>query len=301
VSFEESLEGASEAIGTWNAHNTDRVRMWASASRLLNPNPADPVFDEDNVKYARPQAEGIRRIMDEHDVGFTVHAYGTAVKFLDEEGIPLLGPKTVLAHCWPLDVESVDILARTNTRVAHCPRAHRIYLYEGRCPVPEMIDAGVVVGFGSDFCGLDRNWSLWEDIFFSPRLHRKIKHDANYMPVGKVLEMATIDGARALGLDDRIGSIEAGKDADIIVVNMFKPHTVPFFMETQRLAYFSRAADVETVMVQGDILMENREVKSVDEDEVLRWAEEEAKQTVRLFDLEPLMQLPDRYWSHASL
>ena len=121
------------------------------------------------------------------------------------------------------------------------------------------------------------------------------------MPVGKVLEMATIDGARALGLDHRIGSIEIGKDADIIVVNTWKPHIVPLLgsMTTQRLAYFARGEDVETVMVQGNILMENGKVLTVDEDELLEWADAEAKHTVEVFGLEPLMQRNDRYWKSA--
>jgi cytosine/adenosine deaminase-related metal-dependent hydrolase len=120
------------------------------------------------------------------------------------------------------------------------------------------------------------------------------------MPVGKVLEMATIDGARALGMDDIIGSIEPGKQADIIIVNMFRPHTVPFFMEVHRLGYYTRGSDVETVLVGGKILMEDRKVLSVDETEVLEWADEEARHTVGLFGLGPLLEQGDHYWNTSS-
>lgn len=213
----------------------------------------------------------------------------------------LLGPRTVLAHCWPIDMESVGILAETDTRVAHCPRAQRVYLYEGRCPVPELIDAGVTVGLGSDFVGSDRSWNMWEDIYFAPRLHRRLKNDPTRMPVGKVLEMATIDGAKALGLDHRIGSLEAGKDADIILVNMWTPHAVPLAhsMVTHRLAYYARGQDVETVICQGQVLMENHKVLSVDENEILEWADAEARHTVEVFGLEPLMQRSAHYWGAA--
>ncbi len=300
VTMEETFEKTEEAIATWNARNDSRVKLWISVSRLLNENPNDPVYDPANAKYIRPQAEGVRRIMEKYGVGFHVHAYGTAAKFIEKEQLGLLGPKTVLAHGWPFDMESVEIIARTGTHVAHCPRAHRVYLNKGRLPVPELIDAGVAVGLGSDFCGMDRSWNLWEDIYLAPRLHRRMKLDSHLIPVGKVLEMATIDGARALGMDDRIGSLEAGKDADIIVVNLFTPHAAPFFMETQRLAYFARGSDVETVMVEGEILMENHKVLSVDEEEILDWADEEARQTVSVFGLEPLMEINDRYWKHES-
>jgi cytosine/adenosine deaminase-related metal-dependent hydrolase len=206
----------------------------------------------------------------------------------------------VFGHGWPFDLESVEILARTDTRIAHCPRAQRVYLNKGRLPLPELIDAGVTVALGTDFCGIDRNWNLWEDIYFSPRLHRRKLIDETLIPIGKILEMATIDGARALGMDDRIGSIEPGKEADIIVVNLFQPHNVPFFMEVHRLAYYTRGSDVETVIVGGQILMEDRKVLTVDENEILDWAEEEARQTVRVFGLEPLMQRDDHYWRDAS-
>jgi cytosine/adenosine deaminase-related metal-dependent hydrolase len=245
--------------------------------------------------------DALQRVVEAHDVGFHVHAYGTAVKFMKERAPGLLGSNTVLGHCWPIDMESAGILAETDTRVAHCPRAHRIYLFEGRCPVPEMIEMGVTVGLGSDFVGSDRTWNLWEDIYLSPRLHRRLKNDATLMPVGKVLEMATIDGAKALGLDHRIGSLEPGKDADAIIVNMWTPNSVPLFgpMTTHRLAYYARGQDVETVIVQGEVLMEDHKVLSVNEAEILEWADAEAKHTVKTFGLEPLMRRDDHYWNSA--
>lgn len=137
VSLEETFDKTAEAIGTWNARKDSRVKLWVSASRLLNENPNDPVYDPQQQKYIRPQAEGIREIMEKFGVGFHVHAYGTAAKFLDENDFGLLGPRTVFAHGWPFDLESVEILARTDTRVAHCPRARRVYLNKGRLPLPE--------------------------------------------------------------------------------------------------------------------------------------------------------------------
>ena len=122
-------------------------------------------------------------------------------------------------------------------------------------------------------------------------MHRRLFNDPTKMPVGKILEMATIDGAKALGMEDRIGSLEPGKDADIIMINMWKPHIVPSFekMTTQRVAYFARGSDVEFVMVAGRVLMENRRALSVDENEVLEWADAEARHTVDVFGLKPMM------------
>src|SRR3954466_7902185 len=107
-----------------------------------------------------------------------------------------------------------------------------------------------------------------------------MKLDPSLLPVGKTLEMATIDGAKALGMDDRIGSLEVGKDADIILINLYSPHAVPMAMETSRIQAMVRGADVETVMVQGQILMEERQVKTVDEADILEHANREALHTV---------------------
>ena len=301
VSFEESLEKMDETIGTWNRTKNDKVQMWASVSRLLNENPNDPLYDAANAEYIQPQIDALQRVVKDRGVGFHVHGFGTDIKFMQERAPDLLGPKTILGHGWPIDMEAVDILAKTKTSVAHCPRAQRVFSHKGRMPLPEMIDAGVVVGLGTDFTGADHSWNLWEDIYFGPRLHRRLRNDPTLIPVGKMLEMATIDGAKALGLDDRIGSLEVGKDADIIVINMWKPHIVPLFdkMTTQRIAYFARGEDVEVVMVQGRILMEDRRVLSVDENEIMEWADAEARHTVKVFGLEPMMQRNAHYWKSA--
>ena len=107
---------------------------------------------------------------------------------------------------------SVEILAETDTRVVHCPRARRVYFFKGRLPIPELIEAGVLVGLGSDACGMDRPYdSIWEDMFMAPRWQRLELNDPNLIPSGKLLEMATIDGARIVGMDDITGSIEVGQ------------------------------------------------------------------------------------------
>ena len=301
VSLEESFDKTAEAIATWNGRNDSRVKLWVSVSRLLNENPNDPVYDPANAKYVRPQAEGVRKIMDDYGVGFHVHAYGTAAKFLAENDFGLLGPRTVFAHGWPFDIESAEIIARTGTRVAHCPRARRVYLNKGRLPLPELIKLGATVGLGSDACGMDRPFdSILEDAFMAPRWQRLEFNDPNLLPPGKTLEMATIDGAKALGMDDRIGSLEVGKDADIIVINLNTPHSMPLGMVPSRIHAMARGADVETVLVEGQVLMEDRRVLTVDETEILERAQAEALHTVDVFGLRPLMEPSAHHWGHST-
>ncbi|MFM9886355.1 MAG: amidohydrolase family protein [Burkholderiales bacterium] len=302
VTLEETFEVTDETIGRWNrAHPGGRVKMWVAVSRVLNENFADQVFDPQNEGLIRPQAEGIRRIMDKHDVGFHVHGMGTTAEYCHDADLGLLGPKTVFGHGWPFNMRSVEILAKTDTRVVHCPRARRVYYFKGRLPIPELIDAGVLVGLGSDACGMDRPYdSIWEDMFMAPRWQRLALHDPHVVPSGKLIEMATIDGAKIVGMGDTTGSIEVGKEADLIIVNMAKPHLMPMAMETSRIAHLARGADVETVLVQGEVLMENRKVLKVNESDVLEWAQAEAEHTWEVFGLHPMLQPSARHWGYAQ-
>jgi cytosine/adenosine deaminase-related metal-dependent hydrolase len=302
VTLDETFEATEETIGRWNnAHKGGRVKMWVAVSRILNENFADQVYDPQNESLIRPQADGIRRIMDKHDVGFHAHGMGTTAEYCYDADLGLLGSKTVFGHGWPFNMRSVEILAETDTRVVHCPRARRVYFFKGRLPIPELIEAGVLVGLGSDACGMDRPYdSIWDDMFMAPRWQRLELNDPNILPAGKLLEMATIDGARIVGMDDITGSLAPGKEADLIIVNMWKPHLVPLWMETSRLAQLARGADVQTVMVQGEILMEDRKVLTVDEDELLEWAQKEAEHTWDVFGLHPILQPSAHHWGYSQ-
>jgi 5-methylthioadenosine/S-adenosylhomocysteine deaminase len=302
VSMEETFEATDHAIGTWNnSHPGGRVIMWVAVSRILNENYADQVYEPENEPLIRPQAAGIRKIMDKHNVGFHCHGMGTTAEYCYDADLGLLGPKTVFGHGWPFGPRSVEILAETDTRVVHCPRARRVYFFKGRLPIPELIDAGVLVGLGSDACGMDRPYdSIWEDMFLAPRWQRLELNDPNVIPSGKLLEMATIDGAKIVGLDSVTGSLEPGKEADIIIVNMWKPHLVPLAMATSRIAHLARGSDVETVMVQGQILMEDRKILCVDENEILEWAQAESEHTCQVFGLDPMLTPSVHHWGYSQ-
>jgi cytosine/adenosine deaminase-related metal-dependent hydrolase len=137
-------------------------------------------------------------------------------------------------------------------------------------------------------------------MFLGPRWQRLELNDPNVIPSGKLLEMATIDGAKIVGLDSVTGSLEPGKEADIIIVNMWKPHLVPLAMQTSRLAHLVRGSDVETVLVQGQILMEDRKVLCVDENEILEWAQAESEHTCEVFGLDPMLTPSVHHWGYSQ-
>jgi cytosine/adenosine deaminase-related metal-dependent hydrolase len=122
---------------------------------------------------------------------------------------------------------------------------------------------------GSDASAPDRSFDMFRHMFQCMRYHRRHYRDSRVLPAGKVLEMATIDAAKAMGLDQELGSIEAGKRADIILIDAYRPHLYPLNMAADRVAYYANGNDVDTVLVDGEILMEDRVVKTVDEAEVL--------------------------------
>ena len=168
-----------------------------------------------------------------------------------------------------------------------------------RCPVPELMDAGVKVMLGSDASAPDRSFDMFRHMFQCMRYQRRHFRDSRVLPPGKVLEMVTVDAAHALGLGNELGSLEPGKRADVVIVDAFRPHMYPLNMEVDRVAYYANGNDVDTVIVDGEVLMEDRVVKTVDEAEVLETAQEEAEATIDRNDLRHLLDYTDRYWGHS--
>jgi cytosine/adenosine deaminase-related metal-dependent hydrolase len=223
------------------------------------------------------------------------HTRGT-IKFCHEE-LGFTGPEAVFSHSTELTDEEIKICAETGTKIAHNPSA--VASIMGRCPVPELIDAGVTVVMGSDAGAPDRSYDMFRHMFQCMRYHRRHYRDADVLPPGKILEMTTIDGAKSFRMDDQIGSIEPGKKADVILVDLNKPHFYPLNMYVDKVTYFANGNDVDTVIVDGEILMENRVVKSVDEQQVLDDAQEQLEATLGRIDASKLFDTTENYWGKS--
>ena len=225
------------------------------------------------------------------------HSRGS-VKYADER-FGILGPDVLLSHATGLTEEEIQICRRTDTRISHNPSA--IASIRARCPATELMDAGVTVMLGSDGVAPDRSYDMFRHMFQAMRYHRFFFRDDTVLPPGKVLEMVTIDAARALGMEKELGSIEAGKKADIILIDMFKPHLYPLNMPVYRVAYYANGNDVDTVIVNGEILMEGRQVRTVNEAEVLELAQREAELAIRRTGLESLLAIPPKFWKATKM
>ncbi|SHN72169.1 amidohydrolase [Desulfitobacterium chlororespirans] len=199
--------------------------------------------------------------------------YGkTPVQWLEELG--LFGGHVVAAHCVHLTEEDQEIMAQSKVFVAHNPESN-MKLNSGTAPIPELRSRGVVVGLGTDGTSSNNNLDMFGEMR-SAAFQQKLVKGATALPAYEVLQMATVDGARTLGLHD-VGVLAPGYKADLISINFDQPHFYPRFSIPAHLVYVAHAGDVRTVMVDGKILMQERQLMTIDIKRVCREVERRAK------------------------
>ncbi len=199
-------------------------------------------------------------------------AYGkTPVEYLDELG--LLSEKLTAAHSVWLSDNDLKIYKNRGVRVAHCPISN-MKLASGAAPLKQMMELGITVGLGTDGAASNNTLDLFSDMRACALLHKVNNYDPTAISAKEIVKMATIDGAKVLGEEKEIGSLEIGKKADIITINLDKPHLTPIYDPYSHLIYCVNGEDVENVIVNGKIIMKNREVKTLDEEKILKQAGE---------------------------
>jgi cytosine/adenosine deaminase-related metal-dependent hydrolase len=183
----------------------------------------------------------------------------------------VVGPNVVMVHMVHVADREIDLLASTGTNVIHCPSTTLKLNYElsSKGRFPEMLKQGVNVAIGSDASDCSNFADMVRTMYLAAVLPKDYRNDAGVSCAETAIEMATINGAKAIGMDKVIGSLEIGKKADVIVINMHRPEWYPNYSEVQNLVYSASGDSVETVFVDGRIIMENRRVLTVDEDEIL--------------------------------
>ena len=180
----------------------------------------------------------------------------------------LLGPDLLAAHCVQVDATDLDLLAASDTKVSHNPCSN-LYLGSGFAPVPAMQRRGITVGLASDGPASSSNHSMLQAMKFAALLHKGVHRDPEIMTAEKALEMATIDGARALGMADSIGSLEVGKRADVVVLDMSNLCVTPLHAAVSALVYSQRGDEVRDVYVDGRLVVEDGALVTVEARDVL--------------------------------
>jgi 5-methylthioadenosine/S-adenosylhomocysteine deaminase len=188
------------------------------------------------------------------------------VVYLDSLG--LSGRHVVLAHCVHLDAAEFEILARTRTNVAHCPSSN-LKLGSGIAEVSKMLNAGISVSLGADGAACNNRLDMFTEMR-TMALLQKALHGPEAIPANLALRIATIEGARALGLEQEIGTLEAGKRADLIAVNLNTLHSMPYADDpVSAVVYSAQTSDVVTVIIDGQLMMKDRRLITLDEESVL--------------------------------
>ncbi|MBT3358362.1 MAG: amidohydrolase family protein [Rhodospirillales bacterium] len=288
VSFGQQMETCETLIDRWNGKNDKRTNIC-----LILPVYGRDGDETGNWSDVEDVAREIADLRQRKGVLFTQDGHRSGSIAIARD-LGLLGPHAFLSHSVDLTEDDMRAARETDTRIVHNPSAIMSVL--GRCPAPELIDQGVTVILGSDASAPDRGYDMFRHMAQCMHYHRRHFRDPAYMPPGKVMEMATIDSAKALGLDDELGSLETGKRADVVLVDMRKPHLYPANMPVTRLAHFANGADVDTVIVEGRVLMKSRKVLCVDEDEILDEAQRETEAALERTGLGHLIIEPDDYW-----
>jgi len=197
------------------------------------------------------------------------------VQYLERIGV--LGPDVVAAHCIFVDDADRKILALYRVGCVHNPSSNMM-LASGVAPVPEMRTAGIAVGLGTDGpAGSNNDLDVMEEIDLAAKLAKITKMSPLALNAKAVVEMATIDGARALHMEKEIGSLEKGKKADLIVISLDEPNAVPMYDVYALIAYALKASDVETVMIDGHLVMRDHKLLTVDEAAAIAKAREYQK------------------------
>lgn len=228
---------------------------------------------------SRQMLENARQISEDYQLLFVTHAsesrvevetiqqrFGkTPIEYLHEVG--LLGPRTLLAHCVHLRDAEIQLLKDTSTSVAHCPESN-LKLSNGVARLPDLLRAGVNVAIGTDGAATNNDLDMLGEMFTAAMVHKGVWGDPTCPKAEHVFEMATVKAARAIGMQDRLGSLETGKLADIAILDLDAPHLTPLYNVYSHLIYAANKCDVRSVFIHGKPVMLNRDLLTLDEEEI---------------------------------
>ncbi|KAJ6095207.1 hypothetical protein N7486_005953 [Penicillium sp. IBT 16267x] len=273
---ETSLVGTLKMWEKWNGKANDRIRVWFGAR---TPGGVSDALYKEMTALSREKSIPITMHCAEvkADRDFFASISHTPMSYCESVG--LLSPSTVLVHMVHLDDSDIRRLAASGTHVAHCPTSNA-KLASGICRVPDLQAAGVNVGLGTDGAPCNNTCDLLQEMKLAGIIHKSISYDPTAVPAETVLEMATINGAQALGLQDTIGSLEVGKKADFVAVDMRGIHSQPWFNPVSAIVYTATGRDVDLVVVDGQILVQEGRLLTMDETEIVEEAKRRSREVV---------------------
>ncbi len=272
------LNETRELFKNWHSRGNGRIKVMVAPHA---PYTCSPDFLKESFKLAKELNTGIHIHLSEtkKEVDDSFKLYGKSpIKHVYDLG--LLDTHTIAAHCVHVDDNDIEIMREKNVYPVNNPGSN-LKLASGFAPVDKMLKRGISVALGTDGSSSNNNLNMFEEINLAAIINKAVNLDAVSVPAISALEMATINGAKALNWDKEIGSIKLGKKADLILIDIDKPHLYPHHNIVSSLAYSVQASDVDTVIVDGKIIMENREIKTLDVEKIKFMAEKHAKDLIR--------------------
>ncbi len=258
-------------------HAVTMTDKWRSMSSLISPSifcHSPYTCSAKTLKKAKAAAKGLlfqihtAETKSEWDQIQSEHKT-SPVKYLDRIGV--IDQNTLLVHGIWIDNNDIEIIAKRHAKVAHNPESN-MKLASGIAPVPDFLEAGITVGLGTDGCASNNNLDLFQEMNVAAKLHKVNTLDPTIMDARTVLKMATIEGAKAIGLDKKIGSLEIGKLADLIVIDTNSPHLVPMYDPVSHIVYTIRGSDVRDVVIGGKMIIRNKKLLTIDHAGVMKRA-----------------------------
>jgi 5-methylthioadenosine/S-adenosylhomocysteine deaminase len=253
------------------------IKKWSNVSPLINP----ALFCHAPYTCSPETLSTIKAVARAANVSFLIHLAETKGEVADIEkrygntptrhlhDLGILDDHTIAVHCVWLEDKEIQILADCGVRVSHNPESN-MKLAAGIAPIPEMLKRGITVGIGTDGAASNNNLDLLTEMDRAAKLHKVSSMDPTVMDAKTVLKMATIEGAKVLGLDDHVGSIEVGKRADIIIIDTSKPHLTPMYNPYSHIVYSASGADVSVTIIDGKVIMMNRHLLNMNIDDIIK-------------------------------
>jgi cytosine/adenosine deaminase-related metal-dependent hydrolase len=303
--YDDALANSVAVIEQWHGAASGRLQVALHVPYLFGRQAQHPripfVYDDSHVPVMIEKAEEARAVADRHGVLLHTHAFRGSLLFgLEKFGVArterLLSAPLLLAHANGLEAAEVEAVGAAGVGIAVVPFTHENVVY-GPCPVIELLQAGANVTISTDGTAPYSSYDLFKEISRALNMQWMRFGDQALLPAGKALRMVTIDAARALGLDDQIGSLEAGKQADIILIDTNRPHLVPDAHIPQLLVLYVTGHDVETVLVAGRVLVQGGQALHVDESAIIDRAREQAALAFARHDVTPFLETDERFWT----
>ena len=299
VTYEEAIASLETIVQKLHGANNAMTQILVAPYQIVTSIAAGTESDmlEKITKEDLRNTKELWAIAKKYNTRIHTDAFRGMIKLAAEDPHAFLGPNVHIQHCFGISLDEVDILAKTKTNVSFTPTFAQVRLHT---PVIEMMHKGINVAISSDGESYHSNFNMFEKMLLTQQLYRSIYKDRNLLPNEKIIEMLTIDAAKCIGMEKEIGSLEVGKMADILIIDLHKPHLTPQFDLPHLIVREVRSSDIVDVFIAGKHLIKDGEITHVDQNAIMDKATVKAKDIVEKAHLEKFAYPEKEFWGDVK-